>query len=512
MGIMANLTRRAREWLSSTIGKLWRQPRRLDVNLTGLLLGAGASYDVGMPLAMELTKELKDWLTPDKLRSLNRTWQEQGAGYSKETIEDVAQVLAMDTMNYEAIMGYLEVQSDRLHQRSQEYHGLRAFLSEIVYFLLKEMHVRNEALIVRNTRFLDGIKTLINLNRPLWAFSLNHDLVVECFVANAGIPVKYGFSEDVVRLPRRDVGGVKIGDLKAQVTRRQQFEKQELNFFPPGEYGLNLLKIHGSLDEFAFNDGHDLLKLMPDSRDSSGVFSALRNANDEVRYIDPRWPGGAVHARNEIAYADDLGEMQFLRRTPLAGAFKFQNQSNQTVPNELLGHFELRLTYLSGLICLGYSFGDQHVNQAIRHWLEGNRERQLTIVDPAADHVPSGLLHLSPQIQLVKSSATDFLDLKAGISRERGEKIERQIAILMRNRGSQEVNEMIREYMDKRIEDTAQRMASWAKTLPWRDGSIDLEEMDISMDEFLQVAMEKVPMPSREDALEDFLKQATHAQ
>ena len=238
------------------------------MNLTGLLLGAGASYDVGMPLAMELTKELKDWLTPDKLRSLNRTWQEQGAGYSKETIEDGAQVLAMDPMNYEAIIGYLEVQSGRIFDRSQEYHGLRAFLSEIVYFLLKERHVLNQAFIARNTRYLDGIRALVERNRPLWVFSLNHDLAMECFAANAGIPVKYGFSDDVVRLPRRDEGGVKIGDLEAQVTRRQQLEKQGLNFFPPGEYGLNLLKIHGSLDEFVFNDGQRPLEAR--CRDSEG--------------------------------------------------------------------------------------------------------------------------------------------------------------------------------------------------------------------------------------------------
>jgi hypothetical protein len=40
--------------------------------LTGLFLGAGASYEVAMPLVWELTNEIKAWLTPDKLRALNR--------------------------------------------------------------------------------------------------------------------------------------------------------------------------------------------------------------------------------------------------------------------------------------------------------------------------------------------------------------------------------------------------------------------------------------------------------
>ena len=64
------------------------------MGLTGLLLGAGASYDIGMPLALELTKELKKWLTPAKLRWLNDVWQGQGAGYSEATVDDLASVLA----------------------------------------------------------------------------------------------------------------------------------------------------------------------------------------------------------------------------------------------------------------------------------------------------------------------------------------------------------------------------------------------------------------------------------
>ena len=482
------------------------------MELTGLLLGAGASYEHGMPIASELTKELKNWLTPDKLRSLNDTWRAQSAGYSDATINDFARLLALDTMSYEHIMGYLEVQSDRVRHRSQEYHSLRAFLSELIYFLLKERHVLNESFIVRSIQYLEGIKALGAANKPLWVFSLNHDLIVECFVAHWRIPVKYGFSEEIVRLPRRDINGNKIGEVKAWVTRRQQFERQELNFFQPGEEGINLLKIHGSLDEFAFNNGHDLLKLVPENTCALGVISVLRNANDEVRYIDPRWPGGTVKARNEIAYADSEGEMQFLRRTPLAGAFKFQDRSSQTVPNELLGHFALSLAYLSRLICVGYSFGDHHVNQAIRAWLESSETRRLTIVDPSIEHVPASLRHLAPQVELVKKNTTDYLDEAANISRPRSEEIERQFAMLTREKERHEVALLIDQYMDQSMKDIVDKMVEWAKTLPWRDGSIDLEALGLTMEEFLEVAKEKVPVSSPEDALEDFLKQATDSE
>ena len=48
------------------------------MNATGLLLGAGASYDLGMPLVQELTAELKRWLTPNKLEELNSGWRASG--------------------------------------------------------------------------------------------------------------------------------------------------------------------------------------------------------------------------------------------------------------------------------------------------------------------------------------------------------------------------------------------------------------------------------------------------
>ena len=482
------------------------------MGLTGLLLGAGASFEFGMPLALELTRELKKWLTPAKLRELNDEWQGQGAGYSRATIDDLAGVLAMDRMNYEDIVGYLEVQRKRIRERTDEYHGLLAFLSEIIYFLLKERHVLNGDLIVRNIKYLDGIKTFVDTNRPLWVFSLNHDLIVECFAAHTGTSIKCGFSEEVVRLPRRDMEGTEIGEVEARVTRRHQLDRHALNFFQPDEKGINLLKIHGSLDEFAFNDGKDLLKVMPDDSSTLGAISALRNANAEVRYIDPRWPGGVVKAHNQIPYADAEGEMQFLRRTPLAGAFKFQGRFSQTVPNELLSYFTLSLSYLAKLICIGYGFGDLHVNQAIRDWLEGSAERRLTIVDPSIEGVPMALHHLSPQVELVKLDTTAYLDRIANISRTRSEQIERQFGTVLRGKDQQETGLMIKQYMDQLTEDVVTRMVEWVKTLPWRDGSIDLKELGLTMDDFLRIAREKVPMPSREDALEEFLKQATESE
>ena len=298
--------------------------------LTGLLLGAGASYDLGMPLLKELTYELKSWLTPEKLRSLNEGWRRGGPGfdYPDDVIEDFASVLDREDMHYESLLGYLQVQSQRQFNTLQSYNGLYMFLSDIIYALLRERHLLNVDYIERNIRYLAGIKFFVEKNAPLWIFSLNHDLIIECFAADIGIPVKSGFTEEAIRLPRRSPRGALVGHLRAEVLAEDVLKTRGLPFFNRGQTGINLLKVHGSLDVFTFRDGKDVLKLLPEGEGIQGVLSSLRIANQELRYVEPGWPGGVIAASNEINYADEAGEMQFLRRSLLAGAYKFDPRYN----------------------------------------------------------------------------------------------------------------------------------------------------------------------------------------
>ena len=187
--------------------------------LTGLLLGAGASYELGMPLVWELTGELKRWLTPEKLRELNRNWLSAGSGfgYPDSAIEELASVLEIEDMHYEHILGYLQVENLRDTDLRQAYHGLYLFISEIVYALLQERHLLNVAYIERNIGYLDGVAALARENAPLWIFSLNHDLMIESFSEHAGIPLQSGFMEEKISLPRRGKNGGILGELEAHV-------------------------------------------------------------------------------------------------------------------------------------------------------------------------------------------------------------------------------------------------------------------------------------------------------
>ena len=148
--------------------------------LTGLFLGAGASYEIGMPLVQGLTEEICNWLTPEKLRSLNLSWRSHGGGYQDRILDDFISVLQRSDQHYETLLGYLEVQFSRSSPDSQEYHALYSWLVDLVYHLLYWRHINNVNFIRRNSAYYDGISSFVDANRPLWIFSLNHDVIIEC--------------------------------------------------------------------------------------------------------------------------------------------------------------------------------------------------------------------------------------------------------------------------------------------------------------------------------------------
>jgi hypothetical protein len=56
---------------------------RLTIMATGLFLGAGASFECGMPLVWDLTAEIGAWLTSEKLKDLNCHWRAHSLGYPR---------------------------------------------------------------------------------------------------------------------------------------------------------------------------------------------------------------------------------------------------------------------------------------------------------------------------------------------------------------------------------------------------------------------------------------------
>ena len=371
--------------------------------LTGLFLGAGASYELGLPLAWDLTAELKAWLRPGKLREFNRSWNRQGGSIPDEIIDEIDAILHRPDMHYESVLGYLQTQYKRHLPHQDSYSYVYTWLVQMIYHMLYYRQVKNEQYIKTGVRYYEGLIELAKENKPLWIFSLNHDVMIECIAAAYGLAINAGFSAERIDLPRRNTRGDHLGIIKAEVLRENHL-KSGSTFFNSAE-GINLFKIHGGLDIFMFSNGKDMLRIIPQVATIDGVLGSLKAANEEL--IFPDLP---VRPLNEIAYADSTGEMQFLRRSLLAGAFKFDSHTNQVLPIDLLKYFENYLNHLNSLLCIGYSFGDYHINHIIRKWLEFSGSRRLEIIGPGTRAIPSLFLHLAPQVTLVDSTATQYLD------------------------------------------------------------------------------------------------------
>jgi hypothetical protein len=406
--------------------------------LTGLFLGAGASFEAGMPIVWELTEQLRNLLNPDVLRQNNEKRQASGDHtLSDRVLDDLIAMSERQSAHYEAVLGYLEVQFRRERDRklAEQYHRLYSWLVEGVSRLLLARHIEKPDYLKSLLRFYDGLRALAEANVPLWVFSLNHDLIIELVAARLSIPIRSGFSDTTVTFPYRNAGGDIVGQLRGEVLTDYVLEKQALYFPNPPKPGINLLKVHGALDIFATNnEGKDLIKLLPAEPTENAIIKMLRTANENLFYTDSNFYGERLNAINEIAYADEQGVLQFLRRSVLAGAFKFDPRVSQVLPRSMLKHLQANINFVSTLVCIGYSFGDIHINNVLRDWLETSSERKLQIVDPVERPVPSFLLHLLPQISVIKSTATEYLDAAAGITRSRTDDLEKRISVLIRSK------------------------------------------------------------------------------
>lgn len=408
-------------------------------------------------------------------------------------------------MHYESILGYLETQYLRTSPYRQDYHGLYSWLVEMVYHILRLQHTNNAAYIENTIGSLEGVAKLAAVNAPLWIFSLNHDVLIECVAAKYAIPLHSGFGNGIATFPRRDASGRKIGDLRGEVLTGAQLEKGMI-FPQPGSRGINLLKIHGALDVFAFRDGEDLVKLIADEATVRSCIDTLRIAQDELVYIEPGLPY-PVKATNEITYADEQGVMQFLRRSLLAGAYKFDNRYSQILPKHILRQFEANINYLSTIICIGYGFGDLHINQILRNSLEWNRKRRLEIVSPGAITVPPFLLHLSPQVRPVAATASDYLDRMTGIVRSRREIAEKRLREwFRRHRADPGRRERFISFTQQVAGGSLQAILEKVATLPFKDGDLDCERLGKPPAELAQAFIDENGI-SYEELLEKFLQE-----
>lgn len=369
-----------------------------------LLLGAGFSYAFAMPLIDELTKEVKIFFRDEKIFKLNEGWKKQGGGWNDEVVATFDKLIKSDR-HYEQIAGDLQelFRLERDQKLRQEIHGAYVFLLECVQGLLLERSIKNVSFAISTANDFVALVDMVVAAKPLWIFSLNHDLIVEMLVSEFDIPLKTGFfpSDDIpMGLPDGTVSIVHFDRLS-----RKKLRDREFDFFDVGQYGINLIKIHGSLDIFAQGDDLNYIKLRPPINDAKSYISELEQLETINQTVAKHY---RLRTTNEICYYDQSNVSQFLRRSLLSGVYKFDPRYSQIAPPEFLEIFKESISSMTTIKAIGYSFGDVHINNIINDWLALSCDHTLTIINPTISEPP--FVNFKNQILMIQKSAAHFFN------------------------------------------------------------------------------------------------------
>jgi hypothetical protein len=242
----------------------------------GLLLGAGFSYDLGMPLTFELTEVFLNLFTDETVKRLGNAMSRlQPCGKSRPINRDA--IMAgmtllldyknMEGKNYEAFLAELQnragvsspTQSDR-----DSYHYLFDYFYQVIHLALSlYQEVSYRVMYGRNRQWFSQLKGYLT-DAETWVFSLNHDLYLEYLALDLKIPVTYGYDYNL-KLPVSNL--VLSRRIQFSYTERKGWSADQSGFLK-NVPGFNLVKLHGGLSEFRYKDG-TLLCNLPLYRQSS---------------------------------------------------------------------------------------------------------------------------------------------------------------------------------------------------------------------------------------------------
>ncbi|VVO02894.1 hypothetical protein [Pseudomonas fluorescens] len=364
--------------------------------MQGLFLGAGASYELGMPLVVELTETVRADHTPDLVRKFAKNSQ-----WHKEPTDFFLNILANTNMHYEAVIGAIEVMAQRQGPHAKDYESIRTHLVDMVSRYLTEEHSVRKPLSILGLRYLEGLRKYFQEDEPLRVFSLNHDVMIEEICSFMAEPLKAGFYRNP-EYCKSAFNGASI-EFEFETLTSEQMKNGDLDFFTAGERGVNLYKLHGGLDTFLFNSCEDYVRFRSPGRlpgDHIQLVVDLQNANHKVEIED------GIRTLQIMTLRDSAQEVQFFDRSLITGAFKFTRNNNDrrrglTV---MFDKFKSDIYHVTNLTCIGYGFGDLHINEILVKWLCSSADHKLTIVDPFITTLPSFVLHLAPQVEIIKKS------------------------------------------------------------------------------------------------------------
>jgi hypothetical protein len=352
----------------------------------GLLLGAGFSVELGMPTLREFSQAFFNFLTPNILRSLitiMKSYEPYGNNNPTDKIEyEILYVafikfLNSGIVNYEALLRCIDDEqcNDRPKKLAKD------------HFLGKLEELINESFFIFQTQTYSIYKRNRELYKQLfcnlaehelWIFSLNHDVIIEMLCKDFGINLYIGGNK-TIQLPFNNVGS------KRTITFTE-VDNTETNLnnlhFAREEKGVNLIKLHGGINEFIYNDDEKRMFILPlENQTLEEYLSELEGLLHKPHYFHL---GSPILTGGEIVIPDSTGEMQFLRPSILSGSKKYSPTIEERKGEEKMIFFSNIIEQIDELYVIGYGFGDEHINNRILKAMYLNQNMKIWIVDPVS--------------------------------------------------------------------------------------------------------------------------------
>lgn len=360
--------------------------------MRALFLGAGASYEVGMPLVWEFSNTLRE----NVLKRLDSNLF-NFKGDNEIKLEFIS-LLSDTDLHYEQVVTKLELLYLGLSTKPTKRDIVRGVIIQLIeciqLLLLEEQNLTTKFLQERIKHYY-GLSKFMNQDEPTYVFSLNHDVVFEEICSYFKIAIKDGF----FNTPRKYGHIAPFSSISTK-----QLESGKLCLFPIGTQGVNLIKLHGSLDIFGVEDMEYFLKA---KGSGESVGSHIQAATDVEKHSQRISVRDQYRATNELCVEDSDGEIQFLRRSLLSGGHKFKNDISQIAPISFLNCFRDSLHYINEITVIGYSFGDEHINNILLDWVSGE-SRNIRIYDPFIKTTPPIFKGLESNVTIENGGFTDF--------------------------------------------------------------------------------------------------------
>jgi hypothetical protein len=382
----------------------------------GLLLGAGFSYDLGMPLVKELTEVLLGPVTQRSAKHLARAMS-RGRPYganrppNERALSECFDVLlaykSSNGQNYEAMLsdleglawGHVGSQSDR-----DSAHYVLAALYERIYNILSLYQAASyEILYPKNLQWYSNLGNLFSIDET-WVFSLNHDLFLECLAIDLGIPVSYGD----VQTKEFPVSNLEMHErIRFSCIERSQYKADSPGFIRHRP-GINLVKLHGGLSEYDYDDKKTICNLDLDRPSSQALLAEYAKVARMAYYQN----GVTAAAARDRFVANLDGQCDVLGKAMLTGGRKYSTTANPKAGEEKLSLFDRVLGEIDRLTVIGYGFGDKHVNFRISNAMARRDGLSAWIVDPHRNQLPEFLepFDYNSRVRRASCGATLWMD------------------------------------------------------------------------------------------------------